>query len=174
MVTKKRPRRYSAAEKETALALYVDVGPKEAARRTGVPQGTIASWARRAGVKTRTVSKAQAATDAAAAKAAEIRERLKLRFLEKAEDLLDRMDQPHIDFRGKDAQEVIFPRPSATGVREYAVAVGILLDKYRLEVGESTDRRTVAHSGDLTLTHIPDDELRLALQRVLATIDGDV
>ncbi|MEX2439673.1 MAG: transposase [Actinomycetota bacterium] len=170
MATKKRPRRYSAAEKETALALYVDVGPKEAARRTGIAQGTIASWARRAGVKTRTTSKAQAATEAAAAKAEQLRAELRIKLLEKANEALDLMDKPHIDFRGKDAQEVQFPRASPTGYREYAVTVGILLDKFRLENGESTDRKAIAHTGDVTLKQVPDDQLNDALARILAQL----
>lgn len=43
-------RRWSEDERAEAVRLVAEVGHAEAARRTGVPRGTVASWAHRAGV----------------------------------------------------------------------------------------------------------------------------
>src|SRR3954452_9402014 len=45
----KRRRKYTAAERERALGLYMEVGPAEAGRETGIPSATIRKWAQRAG-----------------------------------------------------------------------------------------------------------------------------
>jgi hypothetical protein len=79
--------------------------------------------------------------------------------MEKAVDLLDRMDAPLIDFVGKDGKAVEHPIAPAGAVRDYAVSVGILIDKYRLEVGEATTR---SESRDLT-AQLSDDELDAAI-----------
>lgn len=42
--------RWSDDQKAEALRLLAEVGQGEAARRTGIPQGTIASWGKRNGV----------------------------------------------------------------------------------------------------------------------------
>lgn len=47
-----RPSQYSAQQRQTALDLYAEHGPAEAARRVGIPKATIASWARRDGLQT--------------------------------------------------------------------------------------------------------------------------
>lgn len=44
-------RPWSPEQKAEALALYVDHGAAEAARRTGIPEGTIKAWAHRTGAK---------------------------------------------------------------------------------------------------------------------------
>jgi hypothetical protein len=42
---------YTEEQRAEALELYVAVGNREAAKRTGIPAGTIAAWASRCGVK---------------------------------------------------------------------------------------------------------------------------
>lgn len=164
---------YPEQKREQALALYVSHGPREASRRTKIPANTISSWARRAGLKTKVESITEKATAAAQAQAEKRRARIRAELLAKIEDILTRMDAEHIDFRGKDARKVTFPKPSPTGVREYAVAIGVLLDKYRLEMGEVTGRQSFEHSGDLTLKQVPDAELRAGLVQVLRRL-GDL
>ncbi|MGH2819105.1 MAG: hypothetical protein ACRDJ5_00475 [Actinomycetota bacterium] len=170
-----KTRRYAPEKKEQALALYVSDGPREAARRTKIPANTISSWARRAGLKTRAEATTAKATQAAQARAERIRTQLRAELIEKALEVLHRMDHPHIDFRGKDARKVTFPKPSPTGVREYAVAIGILLDKYRLEMGETTDRKSMEHSGSLkvAMESYSDDDLRAGLNRILRKLEQD-
>ena len=175
----KAAKRYPAAKKEEALALYVEHGPREASRLAKIPADTISSWARREGLSTKSVATNAAATEAAKARAAALREEIRLELLAKARDMLRRMDAEHIDFKVVGAGEgiseikqVTFPRPTPTGAREYAVAFGILLDKYRLEMGESTDRRALEHSGSLALQGVTDDELRASLARLIAKLEG--
>lgn len=160
-------RTYSADEKAEALIVYASEGLSETARRTGIPKPTIASWVSRAGLPhTDTSAKTEAATQAAMERAHRLREDLRVRLLEKAVDLLDRMDAPHVDFKGKDAGEVTYPIAPAAAVQNYAVSVGVLIDKYRLEVGEATTR-----SESRALTEGMDDHERTALRDA---IDGEL
>lgn len=156
-------REYTASEKEHALRLYLEVGLAEAWRQTGIPKPTIASWARRSGLPhTDAAAKTREATLAAAARADQLRAELRLKLLEKANDLLDRMDGEHVEFKNsaKEIREVVYPIAPAGAVQNYATSVGILIDKYRLEVGEATTR---SESRDLT-ANLSDDELDAAIR----------
>ena len=86
----------------------------------------------------------QKAIEAHQNQAQERRERIRLHLLEKMEDLLGRMDEPHVDFKGKDAGKVTYPIATSGDVRNYATSFGILLDKYRLEMGEATTRGEIS------------------------------
>lgn len=163
-------RTYSADEKAAALNLYVSDGLAEAWRQTGIPKPTIASWARRAGFPhTDAAAKTRAATISAAARADQLRAELRLSLLEKAVDLLERMDAPHVEFKGKDSTEVTYPIAPAGAVQNYATSVGILIDKYRLESGEATER---TERRDLT-GQLTDDELDAAIREAEAAARGE-
>lgn len=152
------PREYTEDEKANALRLYGEVGLAEAWRQSGIPKPTIASWARRAGLPhTDAAAKTAVATMAASARADQLRAELRLGLLEKAVDLLGRMDAQHVEFKNsaKEIREVVYPIAPAGAVQNYATSVGILIDKYRLEVGEAT-----ARSESRELHDKPDDELR--------------
>lgn len=131
---------YTPNERLEALAIFKDEGLAEAWRQTGIPKPTLAGWAQAAGIRTDGPAKTAAATEAAQAKAVRLREELRLALLEKAVDLLERMDAEHVDFKGKDAHAVTYPIAPAGAVQNYATSVGILIDKYRLEMGEVTGR----------------------------------
>lgn len=155
-------RTYSEDEKAAALTLYASHGLAEAWRQTGIPKPTIASWARRAGLPhTDAAAKTREATEAAAARADELRMRIRYKTLEKADDMLDRMDAPHTEFKNsaKEIREVTYPIAPADAVKAYATSFGILMDKYRLEVGEATTR-----SESRALTEDLDDHERAALR----------
>lgn len=138
------PRRtYTEEERTEAVELYRQHGPAEASRRLGIAKGTITRWAQARGVETVSVANNEAAVEAARARAAGLREAIRLKLLEKAHDALCRMDEPHKDFRGKDADEVWWDKAPSGDVKNYATSAAILLDKYRLEVGESTSRSEV-------------------------------
>lgn len=161
-------RTYSPDEKAAALLLYVNEGLAEAWRQTGIPKPTIASWARRAHLPhTDAAEKTRAATEVSEERARLLREQIRVKLLEKADDLLDRMDAEHVEFKGKDNDEVTYPIAPAGAVQNYATSVGILIDKYRLEVGEPTSR-----SESRALTEGMDDherqQLRDAIDRWLA------
>ena len=163
-------REYAEDEKATALALYQEIGLANAWRQTGIPKPTIASWARRAGLPhTDASAKTKAATMAAAARADQLRAEIRLKILEKVDDLLDRMDAEHVEFKNsaKEIREVVYPIAPASAVQNYATSVGILIDKYRLEVGEATTR---TESRDLTLS---DDELDAAIREAEEAARGE-
>lgn len=154
------PRTYTDDEKQEALLLYVDHGPAEASRRSGINALTISSWAKRSGLHTNAVVKTKEATEALIARADSMRVELRVRMLAKALDLVDRMDAPHVEFKGKDANQVTYPVAPAGAVQNYATSVAILLDKYRLEVGEATTRN---ESRDITGT-LTDADLDAAIR----------
>ena len=137
------PRRghvWSDEEKQRAIKLVAEHGLAHAWRQTGVPKPTLARWADDAGVERTGTEKTRAATDALRERHANLREVVRLELLEKVADLLDRMDAPHTEFKGKDSDRVEYPIAPAGAVQNYATSVGILIDKYRLEIGEATGR----------------------------------
>ena len=154
---------YDPEAKAEALRLYQEVGLAEAWRRTGIPKPTIASWARREGLPhTDAAAKTREATLAASARADQLRTEMHVMLLEKAVDLLERMDEPHTEFKNsaKEIREVVYPIAPAGAVQNYATSVGILIDKYRLEVGEATTR---SESKDIT-SDLTDYELDDAIR----------
>jgi transposase-like protein len=139
-------RTYSWDFKAEVLAVYEVDGPAAAAQLYGVPRRTLQGWASRVGVSTAAMSKTT--TDNANARNEARRVELRGLLMETAVSLLKRVDQPHIDFKPGGALgpvEVTFPVAPAGACQNYATSVGILLDKYRLEAGESTSREEVRH-----------------------------
>ena len=142
----------AAATPETrakAVHLFQTVGTAEAARQIGVTTRTITTWAKQAGVSSAERAKTVTHADEGRAAANEARrQRLRDKILAKAEDMLDRMDLPHHDYRtaGKNVEKEHWDQARSGDVKNYAIAFGVLLDKYRLEMGESTDRREVTIS----------------------------
>jgi transposase-like protein len=166
-------RTYSQEEKDKALAMYVESGLAEAVRQTGIPKGTIESWARRSGLQTFAVEKTRAATETMEAKIAATRAHLKWRLIARAVELEARMDEPHIDFKSAGPlgpMEVTFPKATAQGCQQYATAIGILIDKFRLESGEVTGREEVKHGFDFG--HLSDDELERKTREVLSEAES--
>lgn len=138
-------RTYSAAEREHALALITEYGIAHAHRETSIPKPTLSRWAHDENIDTEHSAREQTRAAVEASKQArEVkREQFRVLLLDKAVDMLERMDQPHIDFRGKDAQQVEFPKPAPEGCKSYATAAAILIDKLRLELGEATARTEI-------------------------------
>lgn len=132
---------YDDAFKDRAVALAVEHGAAEAARLTNVNAGTIRSWmSRTPGVATDVRQTIADARTVAADRRGVKREELRTLLIEKAVDMLGRMDEAHIDFKGKDAKTVTFPKAPSGACQQYATAAAILLDKFRLEMGEATGR----------------------------------
>lgn len=142
-------RTYTDDERVHALELYATDGPTAVERQLGIPKTTVAGWAAAAGVGTVRNERIAAAVDAARLDRELVREHLRDEMLRRAVDLLDRMDEPHVDFKGKDAAKVTYPKPSPSGCQAYATAAAILLDKFRLEVGEVTGRTETRTSDHL-------------------------
>jgi len=69
----------------------------------------------------------------------EMRQELRVGLLEQALRILDRMKEPHTTYV-KDFGKVEHDEAPAGDLRAYAIALGIIIDKMRLESGESTGR----------------------------------
>lgn len=138
-------RTYTPEEKTVALATYAERGLATAHDELGIPKATLRKWAIGAGMDTsaiagRSVEQTQAASAARSARCEELRLELREGLLVAAADMLERLDEEHVDFRGQAAREVTFPKAPADACRNYVTSAAILIDKYRLEVGEATDR----------------------------------
>lgn len=143
---------YDEETKARALQLYLEHGAGHASQATGVPAGTIRSWASRTGQQTPRADRTAQARRDAAETAAERRLRIASRCYNDAEQLLDELFRPAELVKvvtlsgGKDAAgdvEVVrvdVDRPPPGDQRHIAVAAAILLDKAQLLSGEATAR----------------------------------
>ncbi len=133
-------RTYTEEQRDEACLVYVEHGPSEAQRRTGIPTSTLHDWAQQRGIRTVRNQKTAEATEAAALDARAKRASLQCLLLDRALDALERMDQEHKDFRGKDATEVSWDKAPSGAMKDYAMTAAILIDKLRLEEGSATAR----------------------------------
>jgi len=131
-------RRYSTEEKALALALYLEHGPAEAGRLTGIPSATIRKWAQRDGVTVTRGLNARAGVEAARLSWAERRAELTIRSGEVAMMILERIDGTR----------------SAKNARLLAAAYGTIVDKAQLLDGAATVRTETR-----SLTAMVDDAL---------------
>lgn len=147
--------------KQQALNLYVTHGSIEASEQTGVPPRTIRHWANQADLAKARTQNLEAAALVLTARHHSMRQELRLRLIEKAVDMLDRIDQPHEHIvtltgatgEGAHVERLELALPTAGDVKSYATAFGILLDKYRLELGESTGRTEHVGTDDIDRTY---------------------
>lgn len=140
-------RSYSDAQRDQAIKLAQDVGVTEAAKRAGVPKGTLASWLNRAGMQTTSSKKDQ--LRGLEMTVAQRRARLSDKLLAHAEWLADRTVEPTV----KDADR-----------GRIAVAAAVFVDKHQLMTGGVTSRGELDLSGPggrLAAVH----DLRDAVQR---------
>lgn len=145
---------------------------ERAHRETGIPRNTLWRWAEAAGIAPKATAKHLAQTEKArvsheanvALRRAELRDRL----IETAHDMIDRMSKPHVDFKGKDGMRVEYPIAPAEAVRNYAISLAVLIDKYRLEVGEVTGRTEFRK-----LTDDLDDHEKQTLRDWIDSLDVD-
>ena len=135
--------KYTDAQRRKAVNLYIKHGTTKASQQSGIPKRTLLRWAKDNDVVAHARDKTAEAVAESARLNAERRERIKTLLLEKIEDLLGRMNLPHIDFKGKDARQIEYPTATSGDVKNYAVSVAVLIDKYRLEMGESTSRAEI-------------------------------
>lgn len=126
---------YSDSQKAEALDVLETEGIWAAVTLTGAHHTTIYRWhaqAVRSGTK-------KAEDEAVEAEIQDItRQRLRRRLLETAMAHVDRSDAAR----------------SAQDAQRYATSAGILLDKFRLEMGEHTDRQQVVSPMDMELERV--------------------
>lgn len=156
------PRTYAPEEKARGLEIYAERGLAAAHSELGVPKQTLRDWAVAAGMNPadlagRSVEQTAAATTARTARCEALRVELREQLLVSAADMLDRLGEEHVDYRGQMATQVTFDRAPADACRSYVTSAAILIDKYRLEVGEATS--LVATTGDLDRVRSVRDEL---------------
>ena len=137
---------YTEQQKSDAVALYVEHGAAEAARLSDINVRSIRRWAKAADVSADRDKNLTDAAERLTKQSTAQRAAIRVDLLDRIADVLKRMDEPHIDFRGKDATQVEWPTATSGDVKNYAVSFGILLDKYRLEMGEATE---VIITGDM-------------------------
>jgi hypothetical protein len=156
---------YSESQKREALATYVEHGLSVAHAETAVPKCTLLKWARSAGIDHNVVSAEHAervrnGTQARVARCEALRVEIREQLLQTAQTMLDRCEQPFTDYRGQKADEVEFEVPPPSECRQLVTAAAILIDKYRLEMGESTGRvETVAVEQQLEVMEAMRDDL---------------
>ena len=141
---------YTDEQRAEALTLYVEHGAAQAGRMLFIPPRTIRYWANQHAIAAARDKNLQDGSVRLQAQHDEMRQELRVRLLESALFAIDQMTAEHTDYRGKDATPVTWDVAPARDMQSYAMTVGIMLDKYRLEMGESTDR--TEHTGDLAVT----------------------
>lgn len=108
-------KRWTEEQKAEALELYVEHGPSEAARRTGIPSKTISSWAKRSGVQSDVLGNLAAAVKVAEMRWAERRARLADEAGALAEILLKRAKVEKVP---RDARYLVEGMEKAAGVAQ--------------------------------------------------------
>lgn len=152
---------YTADQKQEALDLYQQIGARATAEQLDIPPRTVRHWATLAGLaKAREQNLEDGARMLAAVHQAK-REEIRVRLMDLILDAMDRTDQKHIDYRGKDVVQVEWETAPAEAFKAYAVAIGVLIDKYRLEMGEATGR-TESLTLDVIESNIQRLEARMA------------
>ncbi len=125
-------RTYTDAEMSAALTAYVEIGPSKAAELVGIGKGTISGWAKRHELRTVRNQKTAAATAAAQADAAKDRAEL--------DRLLIKLPRRLAEMVLKAIENGTIKLETAQDVKDLAIAMATILDKYRLEMGEHTGR----------------------------------
>ncbi len=143
---------YTDEQRAEALTLYVEHGAAYTARQTGINKRTISRWAQEANLS----ADRDLALTEGGERLAKMHEVLRLEaralMIEKIVDLLERLDVPHVEFKaaGAEIHKLVHPIATSGDVRNYVTSVKALVESYRLEMGESTDR--TEHTGDLAVT----------------------
>lgn len=139
-------------QRAEALRLLAEVGPAEAARQTGIPKGTIASWGSRLGVT---------AVDATTATRAAVEHRVATiaeRKAALAEGLMDDIDRLRRDLFAPTVERKVMSVRTGEHLTEAAIvdvhhrttsamerkttmqAIALAVDKVQLLTGEATER----------------------------------
>lgn len=143
---------WTPEQRAEALQLLAEVGKAEAARRTGIPAGTIASWGVRAGVSAPGADVTRPAVEARLAGIAERKAKLAEDLLGDIERLRKQLWAPTVECKpmvvsdGKDMgshieiAEVHLTQPTFRDQKTIVEAVALGLDKVQLLTGAATER----------------------------------
>lgn len=122
--------RYSPEQKAEALELLATVGKAEAARRTGIPPGTIASWGSRNGVRAVDDERVHAARQA---------------WAERRAVLADTLGEVADQATAKLKQMIVDDEVSAA---ELVRAIAVVVDRAQLLSGDATERTEQLSGGE--------------------------
>lgn len=136
-------RSYTDEQRAEALALYVELGAAETARRTGIAKGTVMSWASRSGLAMHATEATRKATEASALKWAQRRQQL-VHDIGAVAELALRQAQVSVE------------TGHARNAKDFATTMAILVDKAQLLDGAATSRTALV--GERT----PEREAELA------------
>lgn len=115
--------KYTDKQKQEAVETYLKVGTAEAARQTGISRRSILNWAKAAGATEARRNNAHKAREALQVEMSALRAELDRGLLEKAVELMSGISTAEHQ-----------------AAKNLAIALGIVIDKFRLEMGESTAR----------------------------------
>lgn len=145
-------RRWTHQQRDEALALMAEHGASEASRRTGIPSGTIASWAHRTGVSGPEPAKLAAATATRLQGVAERKTELASNLIGDAERLRAQLFAPVVEKKAMtvsgghgsgsniEVAEVDLSHPVPADQKRIAEALAVLLEKALLLLGDATER----------------------------------
>jgi hypothetical protein len=144
---------YTADQKQRALDLAQQLGSCEAARQTGIPEGTIAAWRNRAGAPPTDVLASRAASNQALQlSVAERKARLVANLLGDVERLRGQLFAPtvekkaltvsdgHLNGAHVEIVDVAYDEPTFPDKRALMTTIAIAVDKILLLSGEATQR----------------------------------
>ena len=139
---------YTDDQKAEAVRLYLEHGPAHAAEVVGCSQRSVYHWLGFQGLQPKNPDEHRAET---VARHTAKRETLRELLMDRAIDMLHRMNEPHVATIMHDGEiaEIIHQKAEAADCKSYGIALGILVDKYRLEMGEATVRSEEVASHDI-------------------------
>lgn len=127
---------YTDTERQMALDIYRTQGASAAAKAIGCSRQTVYDWL---ADSLSTDTDKQKALEEAVTRRSVLREHARTRLVYTYLRLIDRCSE-QVKIITKDGIELELPEPPADAVQKLATAAAILIDKLRLEMGESTGR----------------------------------
>ncbi|MGO9181096.1 MAG: hypothetical protein ACLQBX_11480 [Candidatus Limnocylindrales bacterium] len=144
-----RPRIYSDEQIEQAKHLYVEFGPQEASRQTGISAAWITKKSKEAGLSTVHKENLKYATETAAERWHLKQERLIDGLLDMVLDALERRNQPHVMYVGRARRRVTYPKAPPAVFLAYATVIEKNV-KTLARLAEKSAARTEQAGGDTT------------------------
>lgn len=123
-------RAYTPEEKANALELYATLGAAETARRTGISQGTLQSWAHRNGVQSVATERTRVAVEAA-----------RVRWEERRLAMVHEMGR--VATLALTKAEEMLEAGTTSKAKDATTMMAILVDKAQLLSGAATSRTEV-------------------------------
>lgn len=141
------PEKHPDAVRQEAIALTEQFGAAEAARRLGIPRGTVSGWFSKSGRGATRGEQTRAATEQHALSRDARVARLADALLREAEDEVKRLRMPVTMHKASATGKLVtweITEPEPGDRRNIATTAAILIDKSQLLAGEATSRSEVS------------------------------